>query len=553
MYHTQAAQHMVSNPEDVFDLVVLGGGSGGSACARRAAGYGAKVAIVEKGPTRDEDGKRTGAGFGGTCVNVGCVPKKVMWTCANMREQMLGLAPSLGLSVPASAGEFDWPALVAKRNAYVAGLNKSYETNWTKAGIEVVVGEASFADGETVHVKGSDGTVRTLKAKRTLVAVGGVPATLGVPGDELAISSDGFFDLPQLPKKVAVIGGGYIAVELAGILHGLGAETHLFFRGETVLQRGFDKYIVSALMAELAAHGPSLHKRSTPQRLFKAADGTTTLCVVDAAGALQEHGGFDCVLVAVGRTPCTASLGLANAGVDVASKSGHIVVDGFETTSNPNVLAIGDVTTTGYELTPVAIAAGRRLADRLFGGEPRARIEYSTIATVVFSHPPIGCIGLTEEAARAEYGDAAIVVKQASFASMTYAMCDSPEQKVRTSLKLVLRLPEETVVGLHCIGPSSDEMIQGFAVAVRMGATRRDFEASVAIHPTIAEEFVTFGGWGQVKEADSGKLRPQLPPYITDPPKKWPSTKALLGVGAVAAVLSAAVTTLTCVGNGRKK
>ena len=535
---------------DAYDLVVIGGGSGGSACARRAAGYGAKVAIIEKGPTRDANGVRTGAGFGGTCVNVGCVPKKVMWTCANLREQMLGLAPSLGLSVSKDCGTFDWPALVANRNAYVAGLNKSYESNWTKAGIDVIVGEARFVDEHTVQVADDgSGTTRTLKAKRTLVAAGGVPATLNVPGSELAISSDGFFDLPSQPKKCAVIGAGYIAVELAGILHGLGSETHLFFRGETVLQRGFDKYIVDKLMAELEAHGPHLHARSTPQKLSKAKDNTRTLFIRDGAtGKLEEFHGFDCVIVAIGRTPATAALGLEKAGVRVA-KSGHIVVDDFENTSSPAVLALGDVTTTGYELTPVAIAAGRRLADRLFGGEPRARIEYGTIATVVFSHPPIGSVGLTEDDARKEYGDANVVVKQASFASMTYAMC-APEQKVKTALKLVLRLPEETVVGLHRIGPASDEMLQGFAVAVRMGATRRDFEASVAIHPTIAEEFVTFGGWGQSKDESSGKLTPQLPPYLTSSKGSWSSPKVLLGVGGalVAGAMASCVVAM-----GRKK
>jgi len=247
------------------------------------------------------------------------------------------------------------------------------------------------------------------------------------------------------------------------------------------------------------------------------------------------------VLSAIGRKPATGDkLGLKLAGVETDSK-GYIVVDKYENTTAQDVLAIGDATTTGYELTPVAIAAGRRLGDRLFGGEAQARIDYACIATVVFSHPPIGCIGLTEPQAREEFGDEAITVKQARFGSMLYAL-NGPEAKVKTALKLVLCGPEEKVVGLHCIGPSCDEMMQGFAVAVRMGATRADFEASVAIHPTIAEEFVTFGGWGQ-KKGEDGKLRPQLPPFLqpTNTVVSMSGARFALALSAAAAA-SAAVT-----------
>jgi len=522
-----------------YDLIIIGGGSGGSACGRRAAEYGAKVVIIEKGPTRDAGGKRTGGGFGGTCVNVGCVPKKLMFCAASQRESMVGdvsTAAGFGFTVPASAGNVDWKGLKDRRDKYVADLNGKYEVNWTKAGIDTVVGEADFVSATTVRVATANGEEKLLSAPKVLVAVGGAPAMPAIPGIELAISSDGFFDLEERPQKVAVIGAGYIAVEMAGILHGLGSEAHLFFRGETVMRRGFDPFVVETLMGELAAHGPHLHKACTPARLFRALNGKITLVVADERGVLHEHSGFDCVLMAIGRAPSTAALKLEKAGLGV-TKSGHIDVDEYEATAVKGIFSIGDVTSTGYELTPVAIAAGRRLADRLFGGEPLARIEYATIATVVFSHPPIGTIGLTEPQARKEYGDDAITVKKARFNSMAFAF-NADGSKVKTGLKLVLLGPEEKVVGLHCIGPASDEMLQGFAVAVRMGATRHDFEASVAIHPTIAEEFVTFGGWGQKDK------KPVLPPYLQPKakgPVARPSPAIFVGGMAVGIVVGAAL------------
>jgi len=382
------------------------------------------------------------------------------------------------------------------------------------------------------------GAPKLLKATKVIVAVGGAPAPLPVPGGELAITSDGFFDLEARPKKVAVLGAGYIAVEMAGIFHGLGSECHLFFRGATVL-RTFEPYIVETLMEEMAAHGPNLHPKSTPARLYRAADGTITVCVTDAIGMVVEHHGFDVVLSATGRLPVSPALHLERAGVTVNAK-GLIEVDEYENTSAPSVYALGDVTTTGWELTPVAIAAGRRLADRLFGGEPRARIEYHTIATVVFSHPPIGTIGLTEPEARKAYGDAAIKTKQARFVPMIYSLNKKAEEggyRVKTALKLVLKGPEERVVGLHCIGTHCDEMMQGFAVAVRMGATRADFEASVAIHPTIGEEFVTFGGWGQETDA-AGKAKPKLPPYVDGSPFNVWGTMSAMSAAVSTAVSS---------------
>eukprot|EP00927_Polykrikos_kofoidii_P048565 TRINITY_DN42829_c0_g1_i1.p1 TRINITY_DN42829_c0_g1~~TRINITY_DN42829_c0_g1_i1.p1 ORF type:complete len:771 (-),score=170.84 TRINITY_DN42829_c0_g1_i1:732-2990(-) len=513
---------------DSFDLIVIGGGSGGSAVARRSAGYGAKVCIIERGVKRDENGVRQGAGLGGTCVNVGCVPKKLMFMAAQRREEMVGhisSAKGFGYTIPEEAGKVDWAALKQKRDAYVKGLNDSYSNNWTKAGIETIMGLAFFEDKSTVKVALLEGGERTVTAPKVVIACGGEPALPDVPGKELAITSDGFFDLEQQPKKAAVLGAGYIAVEMAGILHGLGSETQLFFRGETVLRRGFDPFIQETLMNELKAHGPSLRPMRTPSKIEKAADGTLTLTTkCSTSGEEESAGGFDVVLSAIGRRSVVDLLALDKAGVALG-KGGLIQVDQYENTNVEGIYAIGDCTVTGYELTPVAIAAGRRLGDRLFGGEPKARIAYETIATVVFSHPPIGTIGFTEPQAREEFGTENVVVKQSRFNSMQFAF-NEEQNKVKTGLKLVLKLPEEKVVGLHCIGPSSDEMLQGFAVAVRMGATRADFEATVAIHPTIGEEFVTFGGWGQVTGAD-GKLVPQLPPYLKEngccPSGSWPA------------------------------
>lgn len=518
---TRRAQEVLALPlpkrlaDGAYDLIVIGGGSGGSAVARRSAGYGAKVCIIERGYKIDDKGVRHGAGVGGTCVNVGCVPKKIMYMAAGHREALtseLATGKGYGYTVSEEAGKLDWGLLKKNRDAYVAKLNSAYIKNWDKAEIATYMGLAEFVDRNTVKVNLSEGGEKLLTAPKIVIACGGEPSTPDIPGIELAITSDGFFDLAAQPKKVAVIGAGYIAVEMAGILHGLGSEAHLFFRGETVMRRGFDPFIVKALMAELTAHGPHLQPNTAPAKLVKEADGSityTTKC--STSGAEVEHKGFDCVLMAIGRRPVTDTLKLDNAGLSVTDK-GLIGVDEYENTPVPGIFAIGDCTTTGYELTPVAIAAGRRLGDRLFGNEPRARLAYETIATVVFSHPPIGVIGLTEPDARKEFGDENVVVKESMFAAMTYAFNDD-DKKVKTGMKLVLKLPEERIVGLHCIGPSSDEMLQGFAIAIRMGATRADFEASVAIHPTIGEEMVTFGGWGQVKNAE-GKLVPQLAPYI---------------------------------------
>ena len=506
-----------------YDLVVIGGGSGGSATSKRAAEYGAKVCIIDRGVQRDEHGNRIGAGIGGTCVNVGCVPKKIMWYAAHHRELLHGsTATAAGFSITGVDGAnvgFDWAAMKAKRDAEVARLNGTYERGWKSAGVTVLKGFASLASVHEVKVVsqeeqeggGSKQVEQVVTARFILVAVGGFPKPLPVPGSELAITSDGFFDLEATPKKALVIGAGYIAAELSGILHALGSDTSLMFRGESIMRYDFDDYIVDILMKELEAHGPKLLGTRSPTALVREADGTIT-CVCthtgpDGTAVEERHGGFDVVLSAIGRQTALAGLNLEAVGVAV-DRQGFVQVDEFQRTSVESVLALGDAT-PGFQLTPVAIAAGRRLADRLFGGEPRARLEYDKVPTVVFSHPPIGTIGLTERQAMAKHGVANVRVLTASFFSMFYVFNDAAS-KVRTGLKLVLAGPEERVVGLHMIGPSSDEMLQGFAVAVKMGATRRDFEAVVAIHPTIAEELVTFAGWGQTADKKRVVLPPQL-------------------------------------------
>lgn len=514
---------MAATSTDPYDLLVVGGGSGGSACARRAAKYGARVALIECGPTRDANGTRTGNGPGGTCVNVGCVPKKVMFEVARQREGMVGEVATAGaysLRVPEGTCDFDWAEHKARRDGYVGRLVKKYAENWKKEGITLVDGMASFESADTLVVHREGAEPLRLCGRKVLIACGGEPHVPSLPGAELAITSDGFFDLETQPAKVAVVGGGYIAVELAGILHALGSETHLLFRGDRVLRHGFDPFVTDHLMTLMQRDGPHLHPRSTPTALSRAADGSLTLQTEVAEGGGQAeqrtHAGLDCVLFATGRRPKVAPLNLANAGVAVDAASGRIVVDEDERTSVPNVYAIGDATTAKYDLTPVAIAAGRRLADRLFGGEPRARLEYADVASVVFSHPPLGTVGLTEPQAVEQFGAAQVRVQSAVYAGEQMGVVP-PKSKVRTAIKLVLQGPEERVVGLHCVGQRCDEMIQGFAVALKMGATRADFEAAVAIHPTEAEEFVTFGGWGQSTPRPSVPPRPMLAPYTARP------------------------------------
>ncbi len=445
---------------DSFDLLVIGGGSGGLAAAQRAAEYGAKAAVIERGR------------LGGTCVNVGCVPKKVMWNAASLAHAFTD-AREYGFSLPTNIGH-DWPHLKTRRDAYVERLNGIYARNLDNKGIEYIAGDARFLDATTV-VSGE----RRLTAEKIIVATGGRPKMPNLPGAELGITSDGFFELEDLPRRVAVAGAGYIAVELAGMLNALGAEVTLFFRYGSVL-REFDEMVQRGLMEALEHDGIRCWSGTSEPHLRQADNG---LHVTMASGA--EEGPFDAWIWAIGRVPETENIGLDLAGVELDA-GGFIPTDKYQATNVPGIFAIGDV--TGRDaLTPVAIAAGRRLADRVYGGMEGRHLDYSNIPSVVFSHPPIGSCGMTEQQARDDYGDE-VQVFTSEFVPLLNGVT---EHKPKTRMKLVTLGKAQKVIGIHLIGPGADEMLQGFAVAMRMGACKADFDDTVAIHPTSAEELVT--------------------------------------------------------------
>ena len=445
--------------DQAFDLISIGGGSGGLACAQRAAEFGAKAAVIESHR------------LGGTCVNVGCVPKKVMWNAASLSQCLID-AGDYGFDVGVAGN--DWPTLKRKRDAYVLQLNAIYERTLTMKGVALLRGAARFLDQNTVEVNGE-----RLTARHIVIATGGHPVVPDLPGAELGIVSDGFFSLEQRPKRVAIVGSGYVACELSGALHALGSEVEIFIRKAHLLM-SFDAMLGKSLMREMSAQGISIHQYVVPGSVQARSD-TMTLIAADG----REFSGFDCLLWAVGRTANVADLDLASAGV-AADESGFVVTDGFQNTNVPGIYAIGDVTGRAA-LTPVAIAAGRRLSDRLFGHKTERRLEYSMIPTVVFTHPPIGTVGASEAEARAQYGDA-VKVYVTDFTPMYHALT---ARKTHTDMKLVCVGPEQRIIGCHLIGTGADEMLQGFAVAIRMGATKQDFDDTVAIHPTSAEELVT--------------------------------------------------------------
>jgi glutathione reductase (NADPH) len=382
-------------------------------------------------------------------------------------------APDYGFDVQVNG--FDWATLVKGREGYIKGINDWYHGYLKDLGIDEIEGFASFIDAHTLDVGG-----KYYSADHIVIAPGSTPVLPKIPGAELGMTSDGFFALKQQPKKVAVIGAGFIAVELGGVLNALGSEVHLFIRHEIVLSH-FDRMIGEILTEEMRAHGVTVHTKNNIQAAIKDDDGTVTL--MDQEN--HPHGGFDAVIWAIGREPNIAKLNVEAAGVKV-DRHGCIQVDDFQNTNVDKVYALGDVTCC-YPLTPVAIAAGRRLADRLFNNQPERRLEYDLIPSVVFSHPPVGTVGMSEAKARERFGDA-VKVYTSEFTPMLYAFT---EQKSKTALKLVTVGEDEKVVGCHIIGAGADEMLQGFAVAIKMGATKKDFDDTVAIHPTSAEELVT--------------------------------------------------------------
>ena len=445
-----------------FDYICIGAGSGGIASANRAAMYGAKVALIEA------------SYLGGTCVNVGCVPKKVMWHGAQIAEAIKHYGPDYGFDT--TLNKFDWGKLVESRDAYIGRIHTSYETVLGKNNIDVIKGFARFVDAKTVEVEG-----HLYTADHILIAVGGAPTLPDIPGAQFGIDSNGFFELKSQPKRVAIVGAGYIAVEIAGVLNALGSDTHLFVRKETPL-RTFDPILVETLVDEMKNEGLHLHTQSVPKEVLKELDGSFTLHFENGS----SHN-TDLLIWAIGRHPSTGNINLEAAGVAV-NDHGYIKVDEYQNTNVPGIYCVGDIMENGIELTPVAVKAGRFLSERLFNGKTHAKMDYTLVPTVVFSHPPIGTIGLTQAQAQTQYGEGNIKIYTSSFTSM-YTAVTLHRQPCK--MKLVCAGENETVVGLHGIGFSVDEMIQGFGVAMKMGATKADFDSVVAIHPTGSEEFVT--------------------------------------------------------------
>src|SRR5450432_2480709 len=445
---------------DHVDFLVIGGGSGGLAAARRAASCGAHVAVVEA------------AALGGTCVNVGCVPKKIMWNAAELAAE---LQAARGYGFDLDLRGHDFAGLRSRREAYIARMRDRYAQNLDNSHVEVMRGRAKLSSAGQVTVGD-----RKISAPHVLIATGSSPSLPDVPGAALGTDSDGFFALEELPRRAMLVGAGYIAVELAGILRGLGAEVSLLMRNERPL-RTFDAMLGEAVREGLERAGVHVLQSANVAHVTANRAQERVVTLVDG----RTLPAVDVLFWAIGRHANSSGLGLDTAQVRL-DPEGHIVVDEWQNTTAPGVYAIGDV--TGHAtLTPVAIAAGRKLADRLFGGKPESKLDYESIPSVVFSHPPIGSVGLSEAAARALHGES-VKVYTSRFTNMFHAVT---ENKPLTQMKLVTVGEEERVVGVHVIGRGADELLQGFAVAVKLGATKADFDRTVAIHPTAAEELVT--------------------------------------------------------------
>lgn len=476
-----------------YDYLVIGGGSGGVASARRAASYGAKVLLVEGQYKK----------LGGTCVNVGCVPKKVMWYASDMAHRKAHLH-AYGLSeekLEVKYGDFNWGLIKDKRDKYVQRLNGIYERNLEKENVEYVYGYASFANenGDVDVVLSADQEISflslsfkkndklTFSADKVLIATGGEPIVPPlVEGSELGITSDGFFALEKQPKSVAIVGVGYIGVELAGVFSSLGSETHLVARGDTVL-RAFDE-IIQNTVTDTYVNKLGINVVKNSGSVTKVEKSGDKKKVFLGNGDVLE---VDELIWTIGRKGLS-KINLDKVGVQL-NKAGNIEVDEYQQTANPKVFSLGDIV-GNVELTPVAIAAGRRLSNRLFSGQDvfaKDKMDYTNVPSVVFSHPEAGSIGLTTKQALAKYGEDQVKIYNSRFNNMYWAMMDSDDEKIPCVYRLICAGPEEKVVGLHIVGDSSAEILQGFGVAVKMGATKKDFDNCVAIHPTAAEELVT--------------------------------------------------------------
>ena len=441
-----------------FDLYVIGAGSGGVRAARFAAGFGAKVAVAES------------RYLGGTCVNVGCVPKKLLVYGAHFAEdfeQASGFGWSLG------EANFDWQTLIANKDREINRLNGIYRNLLVNSGVTLHEGHARLVDAHQVEINGERFT-----AKHILIATGGWPQIPEIPGREHAIGSNEAFFLKELPKRVLVVGGGYIAVEFAGIFHGLGAHTSLLYRGDLFL-RGFDGSVRKHLQEELTKRGLDLQFNADIERIDKQADGSLKATLKD--GRVLEA---DCVFYATGRRPMLDNLGLENTGVKLDER-GFVAVDDLYQTAEPSILAIGDVIGR-VQLTPVALAEGMAVARRLFKPEQYRAVDYANIATAVFSLPNIGTVGLTEEEARKNGHN--VQIFESRFRPMKLTLTDCQE---KTLMKLVVDADTDKVLGCHMVGPDAGEIVQGLAIALKAGATKQHFDETIGVHPTAAEEFVT--------------------------------------------------------------
>ena len=440
-----------------YDLYVLGAGSAGVRASRISANYGAKVAVAES------------TYLGGTCVNVGCVPKKLFVYGSHFAEDFED-AKAYGWNV--DVDPFDWPTLRDNKTTEIHRLNGIYEDLLNGAGVDIHTGRAKLLDAHSVSIND-----QTYTADKILVATGSWPSVPEFPGREHVITSNEAFHLPAFPQRVVVVGGGYIAVEFAGIFAGLGAETALVYRGPLFL-RGFDSSVRQFVADELAHKAVSLRFETTVERIDL--DGEERVLTLNDGGELRA----DLVMYATGRSPNTQDLGLEDAGVAL-SASGAVQVDDYYQTSQENIFAIGDVVER-VQLTPVAIAEGMCIANNLFTDAPKQKLNYDNIATAVFCQPNIGTVGLTEDEASEALG--AVDVYESAFKPMKHTMTGRAE---RTLMKLIVNPADDRVVGIHMVGPDAGEIIQGLAVAITAGATKAQFDATVGIHPTAAEEFVT--------------------------------------------------------------
>jgi glutathione reductase (NADPH) len=443
-----------------FDLLVIGGGSGGVRAARMAAQFGARVALVEA------------AQLGGTCVNVGCIPKKLYSYAAGYGESFHEAA---GFGWDVAPPRLDWQRLKTNRSGEILRLNGVYQQLLLGAGVEIVRGWARLVDGHTVHVQLAEGT-RDFTSQYILIATGGTPSVPDFPGREHVVTSDSMFDLEPFPRRLVVVGGGYIACEFASIFNGLGAQVTQLYRGEQVL-RGFDNDIRHFLAKEMQKSGVDLRLHTDVTAVAKRSGN---LEVTLANGDLLET---DTIFYATGRVPNVNGLGLALAGV-AHRRDGAIEVDSHYRTSVSSIFAVGDVTAR-VQLTPVALGEAMAVATRLFGPAARA-MSYEYIPTAVFTHPNVGTVGLSETQARHDYADIAVYLSE--FRALKHTLSGSPE---RTLMKLVVDRASDRVVGLHMVGPDAGEIVQGFAVAMKAGATKAVFDQTIGIHPTVAEEFVT--------------------------------------------------------------